>query len=154
MKKQILSEEFKRMQKLAGIKENKINDKGIDLLDYDRTDYTPESIKKAINMNDESILDNNGVYVETSSFVEALYKYINDAGYSFPETVWDSIEEEAYYGDLGAIYDLNDLKMFNNFTQKDAIKIGEDFIRHIVEDDMNHELGLSLDIYSIEDFKK
>jgi len=157
MKKQILTEEFKRMQKLAGIiVENKSNE-GVDLLDYDGKKYTPESIKNAIDNNDISEFESEwgiNVYVETSKFLPTFKKYMDEAGYSFPEEFWDGIDEEAYDGDGAGIFSLNDLKMFNNFTKEGALQLMKNTIKEFIDNDILGEFGLPEDTTSIEDFKQ
>jgi hypothetical protein len=124
---------------------------GIDLLDYDEQEYTPQSIRNIINMNDKK--GARQASVETSKFINALKQYINDAGYSFPEAFWDSIEQEAYDGDMVGIDNLEDLKMFNNFTLKDALMLLKRVIQEVINNGMYKEFGLPEDTTSIEDFK-
>jgi hypothetical protein len=157
MKKTVLNEEFKRMQKLAGIiNENELNE-GIDLLHYDGKDYTPQSIKNKINMNDDSgMLSKYGgpnIKVDSNKFVKVLKQYMGDAGYNFPNDFWGGVEEEIYDGDMAGIFNLNSLKMFNNFTQADAIKLIKDAIEEYIQNDVLSDFGLPEDTNSIEDFK-
>jgi len=157
MKKQVLTEEFKRMQKLAGIiVENQLNE-GIDLLNYKGQKYTPESIKNKIDMNDEDgILGQYGpnIRVDRQKFVNVLKQHVGEAGYSFPEDFWSGVEEEIYDGDMAGIFDLNDLKRFNNFTKEVALQLIKDAIKEFIDNDMLDEFGLPEDTTSIEDFKQ
>ena len=152
--KKPLNEEFKRMQKLAGIilKENKLSNDdgmGIDLLDYDEKRYTPEDVRNTIKNNGNRV----DFIVETQKFMQAMKEYIRDAGYKLPEEYWDSLQGGAYDGDSIAIEDIEDLKIFSNFTMNDAIKYVENDINAAIENDYQKEMGLPEDTTSIEDFK-
>ena len=159
--KKPLNEEFKRMQQLAGINEIKVrapNNVGIDLLDYDYKEYTPEDVRNAIKNNDDSVLDYKnskymGFTVESGKFMQAMKEYIRDAGYEFSEEFWDSVEGGATDADDIVIFDIEDLKRFSNFTMNDAIKDVEDGINAAIENDFLEEMGLPEDTTSIEDFK-
>jgi hypothetical protein len=171
MKKQILSEEFIRMQKLAGIRENKINediDLTNDIINYEgfEDEYTPESIRKAIKTKDETkaIITNDGrgifgpygsnIFVDQYKLLNYLEKYLKLAGYDLPEDFWEKMEEEIEIGNFAGIKNMDDLEYFVNFTAGKAISLIKDFIEELVDDeDALSEFGLPEDTTSIEDFK-
>ncbi len=128
---------------------------GIDLLDYEYKEYTPEMIKQAIINNDESILPNTTErpVVDTAKFLNTIKTYTKNAGYNMPRDFWEGLQAGAYDGDSIYIFDINDLEMFSNFTLQKAIKYITDEVNYAIENDELEEFGLPESTISIEDFK-
>ena len=152
LKKFLIENKITRNSQLLG--ENRMGN-GIDLLDYEYKEYTPEMIKQAILSNDESILPNTTErpVVDTAKFLNTIKTYIRNAGYNMPEDFLEGLEAGAYDGDTIYIFNMNDLEMFSNFTLQKVIKFITDEVNYAVENNQLEAFGLPEGTTSIEDFR-